>query len=103
MTVSFLKPPAGIFDLASLSFQVPICGFSAAKLMPNPMRHNTSVRTIDLVFISFLLRNDLVEAQVYASRMGWASIRSQWQNQIKTPAQSASWVGPPPRSVVFLN
>jgi hypothetical protein len=49
-TVVFFIIPVGIFDLASLSFQVPIFGFSA-ELTANPTKHNIIINTIDRVFM----------------------------------------------------
>src|SRR5450755_3265162 len=48
-TVVFLPTPAGILDLASLSFQVPRLGFWA-KLTVRARRHSTNVTTMDLIF-----------------------------------------------------
>jgi hypothetical protein len=50
VTVVFFIIPAGIFDLASLSFQLPIWGFWA-ELMTNATEHTTNVNSIDLTFI----------------------------------------------------
>jgi len=60
--------PGVIFDFASFSFQVPICG-SAARQVAHPRKQNVKVNPIVLVFIcsiesgfSFFVNNFRVDS-----------------------------------------
>src|SRR5674476_576893 len=54
MTVVFFMDPAGTFDLASLSFHVPICGLWARDTAA-PAKHSARVNARVFTFIFFLL------------------------------------------------